>query len=131
MKQLLSLITIVLLATVSCSKKSKEDPTAGADWRPENASVARHITSVHGFVISPEEDSHLRVELNEKKITATFREDVIVELGGEKALFILGWEDNPQVISRHEYLFFLDALHAYLVLHAPKWSAGEGKNDLS
>ena len=59
--------------------------------------------------------------------TCTFREDVFDELGGEKALFILGWEQNPQEVSRQEYLFFLEALHAYLVLNHPQWDGGEGK----
>ena len=48
------------------------------------------------------------------------------ELGGEKALFILGWEDNPQSQTRHEHLLFLEALHAYLVMNAPKRDGGEG-----
>lgn len=127
MKYLIPLFAILVAGTlVSCSQK-KEDPTAAADWLPEKASVARHITSVHGFVIENREDAHMRVEMSEKKVTCTFREDVFDELGGEKALFILGWEQNPQEVSRQEYLFFLEALHAYLVLNHPQWDGGEGK----
>ncbi|MDF1849740.1 MAG: hypothetical protein P1U85_02820 [Verrucomicrobiales bacterium] len=122
---LLSLITLTLL--VSCGKGEKEDSVSKSDWLPENASVAKHITDVHGFVISPAEDSHLQVTKEEKKITARFRDDVLEELGGEKALYILGWDENPFTVSRHEYLYFLEALHAYLVLNAPQWDGGEGK----
>ena len=126
MKTLISLSLILLALTLgACGKK--KNPTAAADWHPQNASVARHITDVHGFKISEEEDSHLKVEKLERKIVATFREDVLEELGGEKALFVFAWEQNPQEISRAEYLYFLEALHAYLVLKAPKWDAGENK----
>lgn len=118
-------ITLFLVASlISCGKK-KDDPTAAADWRPESASVARHITTVHGFKISPVENSHLHVVKDDAGITCTFREDVLEELGNEKALYILGWKENPETLSRFEYLFFLDALHAYLVLNAPSWDGGE------
>lgn len=122
---LLILLTLSLFA--SCGKGPDGDDTK-AEWLPENASVAKHITDVHGFVISPAEDSHLQVTKEEKKITARFRDDVLKELGGEKALYILGWDENPFTVSRHEYLYFLEALHAYLVLNAPKWDGGEGKS---
>ncbi|MEM1442275.1 MAG: hypothetical protein AAGF67_08035 [Verrucomicrobiota bacterium] len=126
MKPLLtfSLLTLAL-SLGACGKK--KNPTASADWHPQDASVARHITDVHGFTISEEEGSHLKVEKIEKKIVATFRDDVLEELGGEKALFVFAFEQNPQTISRPEYLYFLEALHAYLVLNAPKWDGGEGK----
>ncbi|MEM6278487.1 MAG: hypothetical protein AAF733_03340 [Verrucomicrobiota bacterium] len=124
------LLTLTLLAFAlsfgACAKK--KNATASADWHPQNASVARHITDVHGFTISEEEGSHLKVEKIDRKIVATFREDVLEELGGEKALFVFAWEQNPQTISRPEYLYFLEALHAYLVLNAPKWDGGEGKS---
>lgn len=123
-----ALLTCSLIATTlvlgACSKK--EDPTKAADWRPENASVARHITDVHGFTINANDGAHLKVEKIDRDIVATFRDDVLVELGGEKALFVFSWEQNPQAISRAEYLYFLEALHAYLVLNAPKWDGGEG-----
>lgn len=122
---LLGLLSIFLL--VSCGEGPKKDSTAGADWLPENASVAKHITDVHGFVISPAEESHLQVTRDEKKVVARFRDDVLKELGGDKALYILGWDENPITVSRHEYLYFLEALHAYLVLNAPQWDGGEGK----
>lgn len=127
MKRLLLPVLALLLA--SCSGEKKADPTAAADWRPEDASVARHITSVHHFVIDPSPEAHLRVDRDEEtgKIVGEFREDVFETLGGEKALYILGWDANPQLASRHEYLFFLEALHAYLVLHHPQWDGGEGK----
>lgn len=127
MKSLL-LLPLIALFAVSCSGKKKEDPTAAADWRPEDASVARHITSVHHFVISPEPTAHLQVtkEPESGKIIGKLRDDVLVTLGGEKALYILGWEGNPHTSSRHEYLFFLEALHAYLVLNHPEWDGGEG-----
>lgn len=112
------------LAFASCTRK--EDPTAAADWHPRDASVARHITDVHGFTINANEGAHLRVEKVDRDIVATFREDVLEELGGEKALFVFSWEQNPPEISRAEYLYFLEALHAYLVLNAPKWDGGEG-----
>ena len=60
MKTLISLTLILLAFTLgACGKK--KNPTAAADWHPQNASVARHITDVHGFKISEEEDSHLKV----------------------------------------------------------------------
>lgn len=119
---------LLLLSLGACSKEKKADPTAAADWRPENASVARHISSVHHFKISPEPDAHLRVEKDPEsgRIVGRFRDDVLETLGGEKALYILGWDANPHRASRHEYLFFLEALHAYLVLNHPEWDGGEG-----
>ncbi|MCB1205475.1 MAG: hypothetical protein KDN18_14535 [Verrucomicrobiae bacterium] len=128
MRSLFSLVLSVLLLA-SCTGKKKADPTASADWRPENASVARHITSVHHFVISPAPESHLRVELDPVtgKVRGEFRKDVLEILGGEKALYILGWDANPHQAARHEYLFFLEALHAYLVLNHPEWDGGEGE----
>ncbi|MCG8600011.1 MAG: hypothetical protein MI807_07715 [Verrucomicrobiales bacterium] len=117
------LLSVVLTLGACTGKKEKEVPE---DWHPEQASVARHITSVHGFTISEKENSHLRVEKVDKKIVATFREDVLKDLGGEKALYVFAWEQNPQTVSRAEYLYFLEALHAYLVLNAPKWDGGEG-----
>ncbi len=129
MKFLIPLFSLTaILAFSSCTKKSKEDPTQAADWKPQNASVAKHITSVHGFVIDAGENSHLQVSMEEQEVTAVFRDDVLNELGGEKALFAFGFDENPQIISRHEYLFFLEALHAYLVLNAPKWDGGENPN---
>lgn len=123
---LLTLAALLPLALVSCGKNGEES-AADSDWKPENASVARHITSVHGFEISPAENAHLNVVIAEGEITCTFREDVLETLGSEKALYILGATGNPNVFSRHDYLFFLDALHAYLVLNAPQWDGGEGK----
>ncbi|MEM7601519.1 MAG: hypothetical protein AAF357_08905 [Verrucomicrobiota bacterium] len=123
----LTLITSALLC--ACSKKA--DPTAAADWMPENASVARHITDVHGFTINGNDGAHLKVEKIDRDIVGTFRDDVLEELGGEKALFVFSWEQNPQAISRAEYLYFLEALHAYLVLNAPKWDGGEGASSKS
>lgn len=126
MKALLTCSLIAAALTLgACSKK--EDPTKAANWLPENASVARHITDVHGFTINGTDSAHLKVEKIEREIVATFRDDVLAELGGEKALFVFSWEQNPQAISRAEYLYFLEALHAYLVLNAPKWDGGEGK----
>lgn len=124
----LPLLTLcaAILSLCACSKK--EDPTKAANWLPEDASVARHITDVHGFTINGEEGAHLRVEKVDRDIVATFRDDVLEELGGEKALFVFSWETNPQTITRAEYLYFLEALHAYLVLNAPKWDGGEGKS---
>lgn len=125
------LLPLALLSSLlfSCSGEKKEDPTAAADWRPEDASVAKHITSVHHFVISPAPESHLRVDRDPAtgKIVGEFRKDVLEILGGEKALYVMGWDANPQLSSRHEYLFFLEALHAYLVLNHPEWDGGEGK----
>lgn len=127
-KRTFILLLPLLLASCSGEKTPKEDPTAAADWKPENASVARHITSVHHFVISPDENAHLRVTLDPAsgKIVGEFRKDVAETLGGEKALYVLGWDSNPYTSARHEYLFFLDALHAYLVLNHPEWDGGEG-----
>lgn len=130
MKTSLSLLSLILAGIVaSCSGERKVDPTAAADWRPEDASVAKHITSVHHFVISPAPESHLRVDRDPAtgKIVGEFRKDVLEILGGEKALYVMGWDANPQLSSRHEYLFFLEALHAYLVLNHPEWDGGEGK----
>ena len=124
MKSLICFILLVTsLALMSCGN---QETTSTEDWQPSNASVARHITSVHGFSIGEGEDSHLKVETIEGKIVAAFRDDVLQELGGEKVLFVLGWEQNPQMVSRAEYLYFLEALHAYLVLNSPKWDGGEG-----
>ena len=122
---LLSILSFTLL--VSCGGPEKEK-VSDADWLPENASVAKHISDVHGFLIHPDEDSHLQVTKADKKITVRFRDDVLKELGGDKALYILGWDENPFTVSRHEYLYFLEALHAYLVLNAPQWDGGEGKS---
>ncbi len=77
----------ILAATaliVSCSSEKKEDPTAAADWRPDEASVARHITSVHHFVISSSPEAHLRVDRDAEsgKIVGEFRQDVLETLGG-------------------------------------------------
>lgn len=123
-------LALSLLLLASCSGGKKADPTAASDWRPENASVARHITSVHHFVIGTVAESHLRVELDPAtgKVMGEFRKDVLEILGGEKALYILGWDANPHLSSRHEYLFFLEALHAYLVLNHPEWDGGEGES---
>ncbi len=127
MKHLLLPCLVLFLA--SCSGGKKEDPTAAADWRPADATVAKHITSVHHFVISSDSGAHLRVDKDAAtgKIVGEFRKDVLDTLGGEKALFVLGWDANPQTSSRHEYLFFLEALHAYLVLNHPEWNGGEGE----
>ena len=127
---LLAFLPLVALLAASCSGDKKEDPTAAADWRPEEASVARHITAVHHFVISPEPTAHLQVTRDPAngKIIGKFRDDVFEILGGEKALYILGWDGNPHSSSRHEYLFFLEALHAYLVLNHPEWDGGEGES---
>ncbi len=124
----LVLLPLFALSLAACSKGRKEDPTAAADWRPENASVARHISSVHHFTISPSPEAHLRVDLDPEtgQIVGELRPDVFETLGGEKALYILGWDNNPHRSSRHEYLFFLEALHAYLVLNHPEWDGGEG-----
>lgn len=129
-KRLLLLLLPLFSAACSGEKKKNEDPTTAADWVHENASVARHITSVHHFVISPGENSHLRVTLDPAsgKIVGEFRRDVVETLGGEKALYVLGWDSNPYTSTRHEYLFFLDALHAYLVLNHPEWDGGEGNS---
>lgn len=125
MKKLLTFSLIAASLTFgACTRK--EDPTAAADWQPQDASVARHITDVHGFTINSNEGAHLKVEKSDRDIVATFRDDVLTELGGEKALYVFSWEQNPQAISRAEYLYFLEALHAYLVLNAPKWDGGEG-----
>jgi hypothetical protein len=126
----LPVLPLLALFAVSCSGEKKADPTAGADWRPEDASVARHITAVHHFVISPEPTAHLQVTRDpvNGKIVGKFRDDVFKTLGGEKALYILGWDGNPHSSSRHEYLFFLEALHAYLVLNHPEWDGGEGES---
>lgn len=127
----LPLFCILLFAGLlgACTEK-KEDPTAAADWRPEDASVAKHITSVHHFVISTSPEAHLRVDRDAEtgKIVGEFRKDVLETMGGEKALYVMGWDSNPQLSSRHEYLFFLEALHAYLVLNHPEWDGGEGKS---
>lgn len=123
------LILSLLVATLTlgaCSKK--EDPTNAVDWHPQDASVARHISDVHGFMINGEEGAHLKVSKVERNIVCEFRPDVLKELGGEKALFVFSWETNPQEISKPEYLYFLEALHAYLVINAPKWDGGEGKS---
>jgi hypothetical protein len=127
MKHLLLPCLVLFLA--SCSGEKKVDPTAAADWRPADATVAKHITSVHHFVISSDSGAHLRVDKDPAtgKIVGEFRKDVLEILGGEKALFVLGWDANPQTSSRHEYLFFLEALHAYLVLNHPEWNGGEGE----
>jgi hypothetical protein len=124
----LILLTLPLAALTLTSCGNKEDIVSKKDWHPRDASVARHITSVHGFKIADDEGSHLKVEKSEGEIIATFRDDVLEELGGDKLLFIIGWEQNPQNVSRAEYLYFLEALHAYLVLNAPKWDGGEGRS---
>jgi len=119
----------LILFLASCSGGKKPDATAAADWRPEDASVAKHITSVHHFVIGSDSGAHLRVEKDPAtgRIAGEFRKDVLETLGGDKALFVLGWDGNPHTSSRHEYLFFLEALHAYLVLNHPEWDGGEGE----
>ncbi len=129
MERLLPLLLALVLA--SCSGGGKTDSTAAVDWLPEDASVARHITSVHHFVIGPAEEAHLRVGKDPAtgKITGEFRKDVLETLGGEKALYVLGLSGNPSEVSRHEYLFFLEALHAYLVLNHPEWDGGEGGSE--
>lgn len=130
MKGFFSVLILIFAGVLaSCSGERKEDPTAAADWRPEEASVAKHITSLHHFVISSAPGSHLRVDRDEAsgKIVGEFRKDVLEILGGGKALYVMGWDTNPQLSSRHEYLFFLEALHAYLVLNHPEWDGGEGK----
>ncbi len=126
MTRLLPLLAACLVA--SCSGGKREDPTAAPGWRPEEASTARHITNAHHFTIGPAPGSHLRVDKDPAtgRIVGEFREDVIETLGGSRALYILGWEGNPHQSSRHEYLFFLEALHAYLVLNHPEWDGGEG-----
>lgn len=129
---MIRLFPLALLALLlgACSKAKKGDPTQAADWRPENASVARHITSVHHFRIAPDKGSHMQVERDAEsgRVICKFRDDVLETLGGEKALFVLGWDDNPHESSRHEYLFFLEALHAFLVLNHPQWDGGEGES---
>jgi len=130
MKPLFALLPLILAGVfASCSGERKEDPTAAADWRPEDASVAKHISSVHHFMINPSPEAHLRVDRDPAsgKIIGEFRKDVFETLGGEKALYVMGWDTNPQLSSRHEYLFFLEALHAYLVLNHPEWDGGEKK----
>jgi hypothetical protein len=128
MRSVSPLLFILPLLMASCSSERKSDPTKDANWRPEEASVAKHITSVHHFVISTSPEAHLRVDRDPEtgKVVGEFRKDVLETLGGEKALFVVGWESNPQLSSRHEYLFFLEALHAYLVLNHPQWDGGEG-----
>lgn len=121
---------LFFMGVLSACTEKKDDPTAAVDWRPEEASVARHITSVHHFMINPSPEAHLRVDRDpvSGKIVGEFREDVLATLGGEKALYVMGWDGNPQLSSRHEYLFFLEALHAYLVLNHPEWDGGEGES---
>lgn len=130
MKYLYPLRLLLFAGFLTACTDHKEDPTAAADWRPEQASVARHISSVHHFVIDPSPAAHLRVDRDPEsgKIIGEFREDVLATLGGEKALYVMGWDSNPQLSSRHEYLFFLEALHAYLVLNHPQWDGGEGES---
>ncbi len=131
MRLLQLLLPLFLFVSCSGEKTAEVDPTTAADWLPENASVARHISSVHHFIISPDENAHLRVTIDPAtgKIIGQFRKDVVETLGGDKALYILGWDSNPYTSARHEYLFFLDALHAYLVLNHPEWDGGEGGGD--
>ncbi len=126
MKRLIP-FSLAFLFFASCSGEKAPDPTESANWHPEEASVAKHITSVHHFVISTDPAAHLRVDKDPAtgKIVGEFRKDVLETLGGEKALFVLGWDGNPHTSSRHEYLFFLEALHAYLVLNHPEWDGGE------
>lgn len=130
MKKLPLICTFLFAGLLGACTEKRGDPTAAADWRPENASVARHITSVHHFVINTSPQSHLRVDRDPEsgKIVGEFRKDVLETLGGEKALYVMGWDTNPQLSSRHEYLFFLEALHAYLVLNHPEWDGGEGQS---
>lgn len=111
----------------ACMDKTKTTETS-SDWHPQNASVARHITTVHGFKISEEEGSHLRVTKTDGKVVATFREDALEILGGDKALFVFGMSENSESISKSDYLYFLEALHAYLVMNAPRWDGGENGN---
>lgn len=127
MKIILTLLLILPFALlVSCNSPIEKEEYS-SDWHPQDASVARHITTVHGFTISEAEDSHLKVDREEDgSVTAKFRDDVLAELGGERAMMILGWDNNPMTTPRDEYLYFLEALHAYLVLNAPKWDGGEG-----
>lgn len=113
---------------ISCGEKKQPDPEAEARWQPGDATVAKHITSVHGFTIGGAEDAFLHVEKTETgKVNAHFRDEILKDLGGEQALTVFGWTANPMEISKAEYLYFLEALHAYLVLKAPKWDGGEGK----
>lgn len=62
------------------------------------------------------------------RIVGEFRKGVLETLGCEKALYVLSRDTNPRLRSRHEYLFFLDALHTYLVLNHPQWVGGETKD---
>lgn len=116
------------ISFTSCSKeafarlgeppRSKELPE---NWKPEEVTMAKHISGVHAFSIGPEPGSHLRVTRQENEIIAEFRPDVLEKLGSQKALFILGWESNPQTCTRSDYLFFLEGLHAMLVMSAAEW----------
>jgi hypothetical protein len=133
MKKLPLLCTLIFAGLLGACTEKKVDPTAAADWRPEEASVAKHITSVHHFMINPSPEAHLRVDRDPEsgRIVGEFRKDVLEILGGEKALYVMGWDTNPQISSRHEYLFFLEALHAYLVLNHPEWDGGESESAAS
>jgi hypothetical protein len=91
------------------------------EWLPETVSMARHIASVHSFPIGSGEDDYLRVEKVGNSIKAEFRADILEKLGGTKSLFALGWQSNPQLCSKSEYLFSLDALHALLAMNASEW----------
>lgn len=124
----LFLILAAAICLSSCGGKKPADPAEEADWQPGEASVARHIASVHGFTIGPAENAFLHVEKNEDgTVQAQFQDKVLEELGGQQALIVFGWAENPTTISKAEYLYFLDALHAYLVLKAPKWDGQEMK----
>ena len=123
---LLSLAVAGPLALTSCSDQlSAQTGGSGSEnaqeWSPENASMARHIASVHAFSIGPEPDACLRVTRDGNLIGAELRPDVLEKLGNERALYVLGWASNPHSCSRSDYLFFLQGLHAMLAMNASEW----------
>lgn len=123
---LTSVLALTLTTFASCGKRTAEadgaDDTLSASWVPEGVTMAKHISSVHDFVIGSQEDAFLKVsKTDDGKINAALRPDILEKLGGEKVMFVIGWESNPSVMSRSDYLFFLEALHGYLAFSAPEW----------
>lgn len=128
MKKIL-LLTICLMMVGCVKKKTLGAPeTQISDkWSPSNAFMAQHIERVHHVVFDEGfgADVDITVRYEEGQVWVLFNEDILKETNNEITEY-LNFEGREQYMSQEDYIFFLNKLHAYLLMKEGKTSDGYG-----
>ena len=103
---------VIIFFGLGCVNNKDGGPGA---WDPSDVFMSRHIRTAHGVILRNDVGADIMVQRKDKKVSIVFTERFIKK-AGEDIVWVLGLGGVECVMSRKEYLSFLNKLHAYLTV---------------